>query len=122
MMLAGTVAAAGSSKDSVKAVGAVSALGALTALTVDDYNKNLNRIENTKIFPASHLMSDNFIIPPGLFSKRWILLNTANHDKIKWIDSFNMTYETETGEKETVKITFRTNQNVGNWQYHVKRR
>ncbi len=122
LALAGTAAVAGSSKDGVKMAGAAGTLGAITALTVSDINKNLNRLEYAKIFPETHLMAGPFLIPPGLFAKKWVLLNTLNHQKTGWVDKFKMTYETETGEKETVKVLFRTNRNYGEWQNDVSQR
>jgi hypothetical protein len=103
----GATSAMTSSNQNVKAIGAFSGIGALTALTVDEYNKNLSRIENTKIFPQNHLMAEDLNIPPGLFAKKWILLNSSNHKKIGIIDYFNMTYVTESGEKEIVRVDFR---------------
>ncbi len=88
-------------------MGSAAGLGAIASLAVSEYNKNLDKIQNAKIFPESHLLAEEFIIPPGLFVKKWILLNTSNHKKIGFIRGFYLEYETDSGKNEKVQLVFR---------------
>ncbi len=115
----GTSAAIAGSKGELKAAGAVAGIGALTALTVEDYNKYISKIENVKIFPENHLMAEDFSIPPGLFTKKWILLNSTNHKKTGKLTSFKMTYNTDNNITESVKVIFRTLMTNSEWQRDI---
>jgi len=116
----GTTVAMTSDNKGVKAAGAFTGLGALTSLTVNEFNKVINNIENAKIFPRTHLFSEEFIVPPGLFTKKWVLLNTTNHKKTGFLKSFHITYETDDGKKETIKLQFRSSGTITEWQKEVQ--
>lgn len=45
-------------------------------------------------YPDQHLLTVPFAIPPGLFTKRWILLSTAEKPPGGCIDSMILSYET----------------------------
>ncbi|PKL39072.1 MAG: hypothetical protein CVV44_09405 [Spirochaetae bacterium HGW-Spirochaetae-1] len=116
----GTTVAMSSDNKALKAAGAFTGLGALTSLTVNEYNKVLHNIENAKIFPRNHLFAEEFVVPPGLFSKKWVLLNTTNHRKTGFLNFFLITYETDDGKKETIKLQFRSSGTITEWQKEVQ--
>lgn len=103
----GTAAAVGSNNQSVQNAGAAAALGAFSSLAVRDFLQYRDKIQGTAIFPSGHLFSDGFNVPPGLFVKKWILLNSRNHKDIGFINKIFLTYETDDKKSETVRLVFR---------------
>lgn len=75
---AGVAMEVGESADSraTAFAGAVVGLGSATALTAHPMNARGNRAERAPIVPDRHLLSGDFWVPPGLFTKRWVLLHT----------------------------------------------
>ena len=99
-------AIAGDSQE-LRTLGAATGLGAITSLSVHQYNKNMADIESAEIFPASHILAEGFNIPPGLFTKKWILLNSKNHKKIGFIKYIFIKYTLDNGKSEKIKLNFR---------------
>ncbi|HEX4510662.1 MAG TPA: hypothetical protein VH328_11295, partial [Burkholderiaceae bacterium] len=65
-------------------------------------------------FPPSHLLSVPIRVPPGLFTKRWILLYTSNSPPGGCIRSMVLGYTTSDGKHERVAVTFK--ESVSRWQ------
>jgi hypothetical protein len=66
-------------------------------------------------------LSANFAIPPGLFVKKWIVLNSKNHKKTKFIDKVYLRCITEEGKSEKFKLVFRNFiQSNSLWQADLK--
>ena len=65
-------------------------LGALSAIHHSDQKKD--DLEKTIEIPDSHLMS-NFIIPPGIFTHKWILFQTNSKTPI--LESFSLNFKLE---------------------------
>jgi hypothetical protein len=45
-------------------------------------------------YPDQHLLTTPFRVPPGMFTKRWILLSTSDNPRGGCIDSMVLSYET----------------------------
>jgi hypothetical protein len=105
----GTVGAiaAHSDSDGVAAMGALTHLGAVTSLTALEIQSNIREIESAKIFPESHLLAGDTSIPPGLFLRKFILFHTGDQKIAKGFKHFFLTYQTESGQAETVKVVFK---------------
>lgn len=81
--------------------------GALNSMTVDEFNEKYDKLELEKIFPSEHLMAKNFVIPPGLFAKKWVLFNSTNHHDTGYIESLIIKYDLKLGVTEKVKLSLR---------------
>lgn len=73
-------------------LGGVVQAGAIGALIGRDLAATAEAAETVDRFPFNHLLTLPIRIPPGLFGKRWILLNTAGHNN-PCVDSVVLTYE-----------------------------
>jgi hypothetical protein len=58
-------------------------------------------------YPDQHLLTTPFRVPPGLFTKRWILLSTPDDPPGRCIDSMILTYETGDHEIGRVSLPFK---------------
>jgi len=127
-----TVALAGaaSGKRSVAGAGAATALGALAVGTAAGYGDQLASVERVRDLPTSHLLALPIAVPPGLFSKRWVLLDT--HDsRTPCIRTMLLDYDVQVGDvrsgstqaanaqsksRERVLLAFRTELDRSEWQ------
>ncbi len=96
-----------SDDEDLKDISNVSTIGLLTSLAVNEFNEKTDILEKTKIFPDNHLLSSDFTIPPGLFTKKFLLLNSQNHNEIPLIQHLFIEYVTDDGNIESVKLRFR---------------
>lgn len=97
-----------SDNEDVKTAGMVVLTGLAASLTVADFNRNLDSIRRSAIFPENHLLSEGFIIPPNLFVNKWLLINSKNHHETGFIGGFYLEYEMENGQKERVYVNLRS--------------
>jgi hypothetical protein len=58
-------------------------------------------------YPDQHLLTTPFRIPPGLFTKRWILLSTSDNPPGGCIDSMLLSYETSDHVTGRVLLPFK---------------
>jgi hypothetical protein len=58
-------------------------------------------------YPDQHLLTTPFRIPPGLFTKRWILLSTSDNPPAGCIDSMVLSYETSDHATGRVLLSFK---------------
>lgn len=65
-------------------------------------------------YPAQHLLTTPFAVPPGLFTKRWILLSTPDNPPGGCIDSMILTYETSDHQTGRVRLPFKVT--TSDWQ------
>ena len=107
------VAAANNSsnkKDSTYKANQALASGLVAAAVVADASRVPIKKAVMEEYPEGHLLKKgDFIIPPGLFEERWIIINTRNHDEIGYLHSMNISYRTKKGVKETATLQFRKN-------------
>jgi hypothetical protein len=115
LAIGGAVVAAASNDQPLKAAGGMVAVGALSTAFVRDVDRRVRGTEDAKPFPATHLLEVPFPVPPGLHSKRWIVLNTPTN--IGCIDSMILDYDNNGGRRERVWADFRANRSE--WQNKV---
>jgi hypothetical protein len=115
LALAGTAAATFSQNRGVKAVGGAVALSSIGALTALEYDARVKAAQSSPIFPESHLLAVPFGVPPGLFAKKWIVLNTVPERRV-CIRSMLLDYESDAGGRERAWLTFRKRASASQWQ------
>jgi hypothetical protein len=76
--------------------------GTAVASDINNLTNNISDLERAVIFPTTHLMAP-FSIPPGLFAKRWILLQIKSDVQLVTF-SFNVHYKD--GSKNTYNVDF----------------
>jgi hypothetical protein len=89
-------------------VGGLLEVGAGGALVAQDIVRRADAAESVQPLPEDHLLSVPFSVPPGLFTKKWIVLNSrpqepGGHD---CIESATLSYETADGKKGEVVVSF----------------
>ena len=94
--------------DNLQTLGTLTTLGSVASLSIIEFNKHYDKVEKAKIFPPNHLFAEEFIVPPGLFVKRFLVLNTKNHEKIGYIRSIFLEYQIENNNSEVMEVKFRT--------------
>jgi hypothetical protein len=111
-----TVASIGaaSGQSAVASAGGAVALGTAAGLTVDAVLDQVQVAEDVKPYPDSHLLALPLAIPPGLFSKRWVLVNTRKGGPC--IRSIRLDYEVEGKGLERVLLHFRRPGARSEWQ------
>jgi hypothetical protein len=119
-----TVAALGyglaalSGNKTLQAVGTTATVGAVGAYGISQYNRRIDSLENTKMFPENHLLGDSIRIPPGLFVDRWLLVNSRSHDQMAYVTTLNIEMESTDGALRKLVLTFRPKKSTGypKWQ------
>ena len=108
-------------KREIAAVGGAVAAGSATAALVDRQNRRVQSAEGVPLVPQSHLLAIPFAVPPGLFSKKWILLQTRSLTS-PCISSLFIDYDVQEGGHERVLVKFRSDVDRSEWQRLVCRR
>jgi hypothetical protein len=103
-----------SGRTGVAAAGGVVELGAAAGLAVDTFTDAGPGLESGTAFPRSHLLAQPFAIPPGLFSKRWVLLYTREPGAC--IRFMRLRYEVNDHEPESALLVFRKPRDRSEWQ------
>jgi len=91
----------------VAAVGGVLEIGALGSLYALDREHAAGEAAEGITFSSSHLLSMPIRVPPGLFTKRWILLYTAARPLGGCIDSVILSYDTSAHEHGRVLLKYK---------------
>lgn len=97
------------------------AIGAATSLSISQFNNSSKKLDTKNIFPDGHLLHSEFIIPPGLNTKKWLLVNSKNHKETGYIDTIYLIYKTKKGKKEKIQLSFRSGGGIKTWQSKVRR-
>jgi hypothetical protein len=90
-------------------VGAGAALvgaGAAVAIGARELEARAADAEAVSLYPASHLLSLPFSVPPGLAIKRWIVLHTGARVGRGCIRYANLEYVTDRAVQERVRLLF----------------
>jgi hypothetical protein len=58
-------------------------------------------------YPDQHLLTVPFPVPPGLFTKRWILLSTPDKPRGGCVDSMILSYQTSDHDTDRVLLPFK---------------
>jgi hypothetical protein len=98
--IAGSALALSANNPSARAAGAALSAAAETGLAASEV------ASETEAFPAAHLLSVPFDIPPHLFAKRWIVLQTPTSRGTPCIDAMLVNYETARAQREQVWVRF----------------
>ena len=100
----GSIAAA-SDEPAVAGVGAALALGASTAALAEAADRDVQAAEEAHPLQGAHLLHVPFAVPPGLFAKKWVLLNTR--PGVPCVAAMRISYVLEGGGREQVLLPFR---------------
>jgi hypothetical protein len=101
LAVGGTLAAGLGRRSGVAVIGGAVALGSVTAL----WSKAVADQTSAATFPPSHLFATPFSVPPGLFAKKWVLLNGPTTPEAGCIHSVSINYVTAKGP-ERVRLAF----------------
>jgi hypothetical protein len=91
------------------------ALGAATAALAEGQEARVQEAESVHVLPQSHLLALPFAIPPGLFTKKWILLQTRSITA-PCVSSLLMDYDVQERGRERVLVRFRHGSDHSEWQ------
>ncbi len=102
-------------------IGGIMALASISKIGIEAAGKILDSTQRTKLIPENHLLHDPLLVPPGLFSDRWLLLCSKNHDSSEYATEFYLEYRLEDGRQEKQKIQFRPKYSYENpiWQKKI---
>ncbi|MEP6654284.1 MAG: hypothetical protein ABJA82_13050 [Myxococcales bacterium] len=96
------------------AVGGVLSIGALGALYARDQQEQAEAASAGPRFANNHLLAMPIRVPPGLFTKRWILLNTAAHPLGGCIDRVTLGYQLSDQTRGRVLLNYKSSESE--WQ------
>jgi len=105
LAMGGSIAAGLGRRSAVGVVGGMVALGSVTAL----WAKALEESTTAATFPPAHLFATPFSVPPGLFAKKWVLLNGPKTADAGCVASLHMDYEVAGKGRERVYLRFSRN-------------
>jgi hypothetical protein len=114
--LGGTLVAGISPESGPATAGGTVAVGSLSALAVDTHVQSVEKTEHVARLPESHLLAGAFTVPPGLFVKRWIVLQTKQAAPTECIGSVTLAYELANASRERVLLTFKAQRRESEWQ------
>lgn len=120
--LAGSVTYRVAENRNVRAVGAAVAAGASVAEAATDISQGVAAVDRPPLYPETHLYATPFSVPPGLFTKRWIVLNTPVTPDFPCLTSMLVSYELMDGRKERVWLEFRAPVRTSEWQKAICKR
>lgn len=112
--LLGVIAAVGigmasvSTDYSVEKLGALGAISAMGIQSVGSVMNNLKAFSSAKVVPTNHILSKKFLIPPGLFTQKWVALYTERPYKIPYVNKISLNYKTSSGEVKKTLLKFRS--------------
>lgn len=108
LALGGSLVASGASHGSgARALGGLVAISATAALFGKQLQADQATAEGVALFPESHLFGGPIDVPPALFVKRWIVLNTPADPRLNCLTSVIMTYLLNDQTWHRVRLDFR---------------
>jgi hypothetical protein len=111
LAIGGAMAAGLGRRSAVGAVGGLVALGSMGALWGQAMNNNLT----AATLPPAHLFATPFSVPPGLFAKKWVLVNSASTSVGGCIGSVKIDYGVSGKGRERVWLPF--SRGGSEWQW-----
>ncbi len=103
-----------SDNKNVNQAGAGAVMGSSVSMSIDEYKrvKNFNQLENARIFPENHLLYGEILIPPGYFTRKFLVLDITSGKVQEYIHYLNLIVDIEIPDKETeltreLKLKFR---------------
>lgn len=106
----GIASGAGAAKGNrdLTGIGIITVFEAVSVAALIEMDTELRDLQMSKVVPRNHLLSREFIIPPGLHTKKWILLYTPNPLDIPYLSSIFITLTLANGEERRMELQFRT--------------
>jgi hypothetical protein len=122
--VAAGVASAAVNDQTAKTVLAGASVLPLVTLSVAEVSSLRDSVERSGVFPANHLLTGDIRIPPSMFTRKFLLLNSTNHKNIPFVQSFLMTWQTDSGETFKMTANFRKLSDYYNhsWQRSIYKR
>lgn len=114
LAFAGTAAAVARGRKPAGVAGAAVAAGSVAALVAESTAARISAAESP--YPEEHLLNLPFSVPPRLFTKRWITLNTKEGAAVPCIDAMLIDFSTDRGQHERVWLKFRKIHSLSEWQ------
>lgn len=102
LAIGGGLAAGLGRRSAVGAVGGLVGLAAVAAL----WGRAIDDNATAATFPSKHLLATPFSVPPGLFAKKWILLNGPTAGASGCITSVRIEYDVANKGRERVFLPF----------------
>jgi hypothetical protein len=96
--------------------GGTVAVTSLSALAIDSHAESVDTAEHVARLPASHLLAGALTVPPGLFVKRWLVLQSKQASMTECIGSVTLAYELGNASRERVLLTFKRQDRESEWQ------
>lgn len=106
---------AASGERNLAAAGTGLSLVAGAAATADGISDAIQSAERARVLPTTHLLALPLAVPPGLFAKKWVLLNTRERDA-PCIVGMILDYDVESYGRERVLLRFRRPGDRSEWQ------
>lgn len=95
-------------------------IGSLGIIALSKIDAVKTEIEARNLVPNNHIYYGDVLIPPNLFSDKWILVNTDSSDKVPFITHVTLSAETSNGDKINYSEILRSkSQTQCKWQEHL---
>lgn len=121
-MALGAVAAIGgataslASDSNLRATGATLGAAAAGGLTMKALNSSVSQVELARLVPKTHILADDFVVPPGLHTKKWVTLYLPNPEETPFVQEMYISYTTDDGKSEKVLLPLRDKRTRSEWQ------
>jgi hypothetical protein len=102
----GLIAAASSRNETVSNLGASTALGTIAYASASEIKKEKDSLERASNREPNHLLNGSSLVLPGLFEKKWLLVNTSDHKKLGYLERMRIKYKLN-GQDQEVELKFR---------------
>jgi len=103
----GRASGRGHGASALAGVGGALEIGALGSLYAINRDQAAEAASDAANFSGAHLLNVPIRVPPGLFTKRWILLYTAAHPLGGCVDSVILSYETSSHGRGRVLLKYK---------------
>jgi hypothetical protein len=107
LAIGGAVGAAAISDRPTAAAAAATSLVAASALTGTNLAERAREVTTVPRFPESHLLAGPFSVPPGLFIKKWLVVNTKDDVPGRCLARLTLSYQTAGATWDHVLLTFK---------------
>ncbi len=101
----------------LRALGGMASLVAVTTMLAANVEAEAGAADGEPHFGEGHLFGGPFDVPPGLFVKRWLVINTPDQPALKCLTSVTMTYALADKASHRVVLPFRSPSSL--WQQNV---
>lgn len=112
LAVAGSAVALSANNRSARAAGASVSAAAEAGLAASQ------AVSEAESLPPAHLLSVPFTIPPHLFARRWIALQTPTSQGTPCVDAMLIDYQTARAQREQVWVRFFSD-SWSEWQQHT---